>query len=138
MFLILKALANGFKNCFNIHSILLNNVERLLNDVERLLNDVERLLNDVERLLNDVERLLNDVERLLNDVERLLNDVERLLNNVERLLNDVERWDGQTLSTFHSTKLSKWPVVYRRTPTWTCIFHWWLVLTSRSLFCRIS
>ena len=32
-----------------------------------------------------------------------------LLNAVERLLNDVERWDGQTVSTFHSTKLSEWP-----------------------------
>ena len=28
---------------------------------------------------------------------------------VERLLNDVERWDGQTVSTFHSTNLSEWP-----------------------------
>jgi len=49
----LKALANGFNICFNIHSIL--------------------------------------------------------LNAVGRLLNDVERWDEQTLSTFHSTKLSEWP-----------------------------
>ena len=32
-----------------------------------------------------------------------------LLNAVERLLNDVERWDEQTLSTFHSTKLSEGP-----------------------------
>ena len=48
----IKALANGFNICFNIHSIL--------------------------------------------------------LNAVERLLNDVERWDGQTVSTFHSTKLSEW------------------------------
>ena len=31
----LKALANGFNICFNIHSILLNAVGRLLNDVER-------------------------------------------------------------------------------------------------------
>ena len=31
----LKALANGFNICFNIHSILLNAVERLLNDVEQ-------------------------------------------------------------------------------------------------------
>ena len=31
-----------------------------------------------------------------------------LLNAVEKLLNDVERWDGQTVSTFHSTKLSEW------------------------------
>ena len=30
-----KALANGFNICFNIHSILLNAVVRLLNDVER-------------------------------------------------------------------------------------------------------
>ena len=73
----LKAPANGFNNCFNIHLIL--------------------------------------------------------LNAVERFLNDVKWWDGQTVSTFHSTKLSEWSVVYRRTPTWT-IFHWWLVLTSRSLF----
>ena len=48
-----KALANGFNICFNIHSIL--------------------------------------------------------LNAVGRLLNDVERWDEQTVSTFHSTKLSEWP-----------------------------
>ena len=32
-----------------------------------------------------------------------------LLNAVGRLLNDVERWDEQTLSTFHSTKLSEGP-----------------------------
>ena len=32
-----------------------------------------------------------------------------LLNAVERLLNNVERWDEQTLSTFHSTKLSEGP-----------------------------
>ena len=31
---LLKALANGFNICFNIHSILLNAVERLLHDVE--------------------------------------------------------------------------------------------------------
>ena len=31
-----------------------------------------------------------------------------LLNAVGRLLNDVERWDEQTVSTFHSTKLSEW------------------------------
>ena len=30
----IKALANGFNICFNIHSILLNAVERLFNDVE--------------------------------------------------------------------------------------------------------
>ena len=48
-----KALANGFNICFNIHSIL--------------------------------------------------------LNVVGRLLNDVERRDEQTVSTFHSTKLSEWP-----------------------------
>ena len=30
----LKALANGFNICFNIHSIFLNAVERLLNDFE--------------------------------------------------------------------------------------------------------
>ena len=45
----LKALANGYNICFNIHSIL--------------------------------------------------------LNALERLLNDVERWDGQTVSTFHSQNL---------------------------------
>ena len=33
--LFIKALANGFNICFNIHSILLNAVGRLLNDVER-------------------------------------------------------------------------------------------------------
>ena len=30
------------------------------------------------------------------------------VNAVGRLLNDVERWDEQTLSTFHSTKLNEW------------------------------
>ena len=32
-----------------------------------------------------------------------------LLNAVGRLLNDVERWDEQTVSTIHSTKLSEGP-----------------------------
>ena len=39
-----------------------------------------------------------------------------LLNAVERLLNDVERWDEQTLSTFHSTKLSEGPGNFFQAP----------------------
>ena len=48
-------------------------------------------------------------QALANGFNVCFNIHSNLLNAVERLLNDVERWDGQKVSTFHSTKLSEWP-----------------------------
>ena len=49
------------------------------------------------------------VKALANGFNICFNIYSILLNAVGNLLNDVERWDEQTVSTFHSTKLSEWP-----------------------------
>jgi len=49
------------------------------------------------------------LKALANGFNICFNIYSILLNAVGGLLNDVERWDEQTLSTFHSTKLSEWP-----------------------------